>query len=396
MARGAHSFTNQATLEAFDDVSLWEILSRERKFCESRDFFLPARPGDAIDRTALSELLRSVDPAPPPGLLDAFLTIAEAATERLHSKLIDLATQVGIPPEDIIGDDVTPVMLAARIWRHDEAALKRLLDRQQVEGRKGYDSYWADADEVPELRVENITEEMIAEWRDRLTEKFVERGHGGGVTISIVENDGYVHFLIRHGATPKLMVEHQPSGEVRNNIYRPSNLDILRYDTATGILGVHRKNKSRWLEDLYLTTFSLEIFRRAHLFCAQAVYTLEPLRQRGPAILECEHLRGIEKIDLVRIGLDHHGDLRLETVHKGSNLFAALAAHGVDWRTFPAICEATFAVTFSTGDTRNITIKAPNNARCGRHGDEVLLAEWLEDAKIKLEKVTADEDRPDF
>mgnify|MGYP000220995465 CR=1 FL=1 len=55
--RGLHSFTNPATLEAFDDVSLWAILHRHQQYCAQHGLPLGDQPEEGIDRRKVAGVL---------------------------------------------------------------------------------------------------------------------------------------------------------------------------------------------------------------------------------------------------------------------------------------------------------------------------------------------------
>lgn len=277
--RGLHSFTNPATLEAFDDVSLWAILHQHRLYCAEHGLALADQPQEDLDRHQVAKLLQA-DADLPRQLLDAFLTIGDVAVPSRLPELVRLGQQLGLAPEDILGDDITPVMVAARIWRKDAAALKRLAEQAQIEAGHAYRTWRADADEVPTYTP--IREADLRRWEQHIAGEFHNRGLGDGARIFVHSIDDYIFFLVRHGCSPRREVTHVRGADTSNVVFRPSRTDILRYDTLTGDLAIYQRERRKWQEELYLTSCSLHAFGRPHLFTSGDAYDLGPVRAHGP------------------------------------------------------------------------------------------------------------------
>lgn len=374
MARGLHSFTNMATLEDFDDQSLHHILLPHSDFCAKHNLSLPMNSGDPIDREALAHILQSGEILPRQ-MLDAFLTIGDVALPHRYTSLITLALSIGIPGDEVLGDDITPIMVAAKIWCQDERALKRFAEQALIEVGHTYQTWRCDADKPPIYHA--LTDEQLQAWEDMLTTAFVAKGFGEGVRIFVNEVDDYVFFLIRHGCSPKREITHIAGGDQSNVIFRPSRTDILRYDTRTGDLAIYQRDKRKWQVELYLTSCALQVFKQPHLFSCDKSYDLTPVCELGPAMLEHTGIVGITSIKLVMVHVQTGNSYRFGTKYEATDLFAAWEAEGIEWQYLPPMVEATFAVAFDDDKPRKVKVRPPNVVRCAKHGDEALVQQWL-------------------
>jgi hypothetical protein len=390
--RGLHSFTNSATLEAFDEVSLWEILHQHKEYCAQHGLMLADQPQEDLDRRQVANLLQA-DADLPRQLLDAFLTIGDVAVPSRLPALVKLGQTLGLAPEDLIGDDITPVMVAARIWRKDAAALKRLTEQSQIESGHAYRTWRAASDEIPAYTP--IHEASLRRWEKHVAGEFFKRGLGDGARIFVHTVDDYVFFLVRHGCSPRRDITHEKGADTGNVLYRPSRTDILRYDTLTGELAIYQRERRKWQEELYLAACSLHAFGQPHLFTGDDAYDLAPLPAKGAAILDCEGIEGIRKVVLVAMSVSSPSNKRLSIHYAATDLFAAMRTAGIAWRDLPPCVEVTFLVTFTTGLARKVTVRPPNVVRCSQHGDEVLVQQWLLRHGIKKALVRVD-DQPDF
>jgi hypothetical protein len=392
MARGAHSFTNPATLEEFDDESLHRILLPHSDFCAHSGLPLPATLGEPIDREALARILQSGESLPRQ-MLDAFLTIGDVGLPKRLAELITLAHKLGIPGDDVIGDAITPVMVAARIWCEDASALKRLSEQTLIEVGHTYRTWRCDANEPPVYP--GLDEAGLRAWEDMLTTEFANKGLGDGVRVFINEVDDYVFFLIRHGCSPKREITHVSGGDRSNMIFRPSRTDILRYDTLTGDLAIYQRESRKWQTELYLTSCALYAFNHPHLFASNDSYDLTPVRDLGPLVLNHEGIDGITSIKLVMVKVATGNSYRYSVRHEATDLFAAWAAEDTDWQDLPPMVEATFEVAFGSAKPRKVKVRPPNVVRCAKHGDEVMVQKWLLRHGIRKVLVAA-HDQPEF
>src|SRR4051794_12015396 len=108
--------------------------------------------------------------------------------------------------------------------------------------------------------------------------------------------------------------------------------------------------------------------------------SLDPLRERGPEVLNCEDVPGMASATLVEIRRFFGGALKEQQIRRATDLFKAF---GDDWpkRLRNGLVSATFQATLGEGHSkrrRKVTLDPPNFAKFDRDDEDAdIIEQWL-------------------
>ena len=136
--------------------------------------------------------------------------------------------------------------------------------------------------------------------QNRMDGWFEKKRRGRGCRIFAFPRGNKIWFLVRHGLPMRREGKHLDDGEGGIAFYRPQQHDVLIYDAETDEMGVNAGTKGE--RTLYLEVIGDVLFGDENYFDPSERFTLDPLREVGPASLECEDIEGIAQVRLVEIG----------------------------------------------------------------------------------------------
>lgn len=375
-ALSLHSLTNPDTLAAFDPAILLRVLAPHRDYLAGLGFTPPGHDGEALSTDALAQALLQADVDFPEELADALHTIAETGVESQVGAIQAAARRAGIDLGVADGQAVTPLDLAARLWLQNPDLLKRIHAEASIPTVRRFESWRCDSEDIPAFQLPD-ERQVLVPWAHDLDEFLNQHHFGRGTRIYLCPAGRLVFFLIRHGATVQRVAVHHDDGHTGSLLYRPAVTDVLRYDPATGELGVHLQKHTRWLSDAIRGTFSLRIFNRPRLFSGERRYSLLPIHTRGLAALDCSGFPTIESVELTELEIPYDDDFNYRVLHRATDVFAALVVQGLVVTSLPRPSAAKLKVTFTDGSTRMVTIRAPNVAVYQREGDDDVIGAFL-------------------
>jgi hypothetical protein len=361
-------------LACIQPTNLLRLLRPFREYLQRRGWAVPLGP--TLSRAQLKSLLDvliSPDGDTPEALTDALFYIHEMSTPEGMDLLLPEVNKAECKSGWF--GEFSPADVAVKAWLDDPEMLQRKHAELHVRHYRSFLYFRTPRQPVPPFVLPSA--EAIRATEARLAETFVKKNRGRAAKVfAYPQEDHTVWFLIRHG-DPYRRESSLKRGEPASVSYRPLRFDVAVYDTRLGELRVHAK--AQWEFTTYRLEFGQCLFDDMQFFSHLPKYTLQPLRNRGPASLECGAIRGMNYIQLKEVQLlwdGPHGEVQ---THRATvDLFEAMRYRRADMPEGATLVQATFAVRFADSrEPRLVTIKPPNTALYGREEDAHLVDQWL-------------------
>lgn len=384
------SITNPDILSGFDAAILRQVLDPFRDFLAGLGFVLPPDAGVSLDVTSLATALLGAGDTFPAELADALHTIVETGVATQMGAIEVAARRAHLDLGVTDGATITPIDLAARLWLRAPDLLKRIHAEMSIPAIRRFESWHCVGEDIPEFTLPN-EEQTVVPWTHDLEQILVDHQFGTGVRIFVCPSGRLVYFLIRHGATVQRVAVHCDDGQVDSLLYRPAVTDVLRYDPASGELGLHLQKSSKWLSEAIRATFSLHLFNRPHLFTGERRHTLAPIRERGREALDCDGIANIESVELTELEISFGELLDYRVIHKATDVFAALETQSLAVTSLPEPRAAKLVFTLANGTTRKVSLRVPNVAVYQREGDDDVIGVFLKERGFIRPEGDADE-----
>lgn len=274
--------------------------------------------------------------------------------------------------------DEAPRELAARVWleQRSDPALAKVVERALMcaSGALGttrrYRQFGGEARPLRDpVRFSKALRRDLAAWCK-------ETHRGDYAEVRVCELGGAVHFELLHGhrIVNKVVVEAKRRTTIS---LRPAHSDVVRYEPATGRLGIAAGSAAA--TDFYRGLFGRVIFGDPTYFQSGRFCTLDPLKQGRRAFdgpLDPRILRARLVGFVWRAGADDPERYQVT----GKDCFRALAATKQDSGE-GELLEATIKLEIKRPGgrprTKRIRIKVPDHLGYERDGDELLVEEFL-------------------
>jgi hypothetical protein len=249
--------------------------------------------GAVLNHDALWHSLTTTTPGP--DLLDALEAIQELGTDQGRDLLSNAADDQQVPLGPI--DDVPARELAARVWtasRTDEA-LAQVLVRARVsvvEAGRGrtYREFVGRPTKLRTLDQQRVLD-AVAQWCR-------EQKKSEAIRVYAYERDGEWRCEVMRGDSVRRVVEIKDRRpEILN--FRPAVADHLRYEPATGRLGI--ATRSPRLVQMYRELLGSMLATDPAFFSNENICTLRPLQQQGRSLFEQHRVPGIVRVDVVEL-----------------------------------------------------------------------------------------------
>jgi hypothetical protein len=228
-------------------------------------------------------------------LLDALEVIQELGTDQGRDLLCNAADdqQVRLGPVD----DVPARELAARVWTasHTDKALAQVLVRARVSvveaGReRTYREFVGTPTKARTLDQQRV-EDAVAQWCR-------EQKKSDAIHVYAYERDGEWRCEVMRGEAVRRVVEIKDRRpEILN--FRPGVADHLRYEPATGRLGI--ATRSPRLVQIYRELLGSMLATDPVFFSNENICTLRPLQHQGRSLFERHRVPGIVRVDVVEL-----------------------------------------------------------------------------------------------
>lgn len=375
-------FAKPSVLGSISPALLCQLLEPHREWLGRADVSIddPA----ALNVDALS-LLIMTGAGLPDELVELVCLIDDLATHHMFDRVLSCAHDAGVR----IDDDVTGHDLAVRVMLVDPGAMVDLRTERSSLRPKKYERYMAMTKTIPSPRTRS--RKRIEAMENDLDEDFINRFRQRSVGVAKVyafdEPHGF-RLMIRRGDTRRnqLIIDDSDETRTRPFLHRPELYDVVRYDRRHGDLLVNAKSKA----DIraYCLLVGKHLFDDRFAFdpnLAPRRYSLDPIRDNGPACLSCAHIDGLDDVRLTLLRMEPAGfDSTPFTIGPG-DVFHALPLIG---NTIDPSAELTRAVLrfrlHGQSRERTVTIAPPISATYERDDAADVIEEFIEQAAFLL------------
>jgi hypothetical protein len=366
-------FARPDGLSCIETAHLLRLLVPFADYFARRGLVLPTAVGAGqLDLKELLGILVSPDGDTPQSLIDALYFIHEMSTPRGMDMLLSEVDVEGCKASWL--GEFHPADIAVKAWLDDPEMLQRRHAELHMRDFRSFHYYRTWRRPIPVFHAPSVEE--LGLMAERLDEAFARKNRGRCAKVfAYPQPDQSVWYLVRHGNTYRREGAIN-QGEPESICYRPLQFDVAIYDPTSGELRVHAEQK--WEITLYRLEFGMCLFGDMTFFSNTPKYTLEPLRVRGPASLQCAGIAGMKSVTLKEVQLLWGGLQKEVQIHRAMDVFQALKLRHTQMPEQPSLVQATFAVHFTgTNEPRLVKVKPPNTALYAREEDAQLVDQWL-------------------
>jgi len=316
---------------------------------------------DDIDYDRLSLVLASPNEVMPAHLMADLFYWDEVAEMADSDDLIEIAEKHSID----IDAEATAEEIALLVRLKAPDALEDLHASYHAHGllrkKKRFLSYFATVDSLPKW--EKPSTKRLKRFERDMDDWYDFHKKGRGTRVSLIEKDGAAWFIVRHGETFK-RESALDNGQPTLVFYRPEAYDLLIYYYRQGELAIYNSGNGKRERRAYCTYLGKSLFDNSSYFERNdaAKYTLEPLRERGRAALDCTDVPGLQSARLTYLRYQFDGDNDHCVTHKANDVFTGL--ENID-ENIPdgaeLVCMGVkLTPSNELGGERNVKLYAPN------------------------------------
>ena len=368
------SFTSPDRLRSMSASHLIMFFGRWSEYFAGRGLDLAGVSANDFPYEKLAKILLEPDQSVPEPMVNALFYVHETATDEAMNELLDRAKSAGI--DGLIEPSPSPADVALQIWltRPD------LLELQHAESvafsRSNYMYFAGSRSGKNVVGAPTISDIHSKSMQNQMDIWFEAKRRGRQCRLFVFPRGDKIWILVRHGMPMRREGKHQDDGETGIAFYRPQLHDVLIYDCESDEIGVNAGTKGE--RDLYLETLGQVLFEKADYFNLSKRYTLDPLREFGPASMAYGDIKGITGVRFVEFGRRWAGKMPEMETRRCDDLFKA---YGDSWAKRLAgglLTHATFKFKFEGSKReRSVTIRPANIARYDRESDEEVIEAWL-------------------
>lgn len=329
------------------------------------DFFMAegVMPSSAkeINYDRLSLVLASPNEVMPAHLMADLFYWDEVAEMARIEDLNEIAERHGIE----FNDDVCVEEAALLVRMHAPNDLEDLYDVYQAHGllrkKKRFLSYFATVAELPKWK--KPSQRALNRFASDMDAWYEDQKKGRGTRVSVIEKDDAAWFIVRHGGTFK-RENAVENGEPTLVFYRPEAYDLLIYYHGQGELAIYNEGNSKRERQAYCMYLGRSLFDNTSFFERNDAvkYSLEPLRKRGRAALDCSDVPGLQSARLTYLRYQFNGGNNHCVTHKAEDVFTGLEDLGEEIPEGAMLVSMGVKLTPDTalGGERNVKLYAPN------------------------------------
>ncbi|OFW36740.1 MAG: hypothetical protein A3J28_09220 [Acidobacteria bacterium RIFCSPLOWO2_12_FULL_60_22] len=364
------SFAQPDLLKKVQVRNLLELLIPYQPFFEEKGFSFPSDGVEEINYLKLAGILAQPDENMESSLVEALHVIGNIGTDENFDELLDIARRNTVDTGD---GEATAIDLATRIWLAVPEALVRMERAELFHRRKKFESFRAK--NPKEVAPAESLPRDFTELEQDLDGWFESRKRGVGCKVIRKDSPGEVRFLIQHGQPCK----REPSRKGAQStctFFRPEKTDVVIYDLVNNEFRINTSTLGELR--LYVQKFGKHLFGDEEKFVYTAKYTLDPLREQGPAALCCRDVPGIEWVRLQEIEYSWPNAFNLAEKYSADDVFQSLAALNRSIDLKAEILKAVFSVKLEgEKKPRSVSIRPRNTAAYGRGEKAVIIETWL-------------------
>jgi len=365
-------FTNPGRLKEINPALLAAFFKNWISYFAGRGVNLTALKVEEFPFDDIARILANPDASVPDDMVNALYYVDETATPEAMCEILEQAEKDGLALDSAIA--TTPADVAIQVWlvrpellemQHAETTAFKRTTFTYFAGKSGMDA------KLPESGKTNI-----AEMEARLDDWFETKRRGRGSRVFSFERGPKVWFLIRHGQPMKREGAHQDDGNSGIAYYRPEQHDVLIYDSELDDIAINTSTKGE--RELYLTAFGTVFFDDGDYFSTSERFSLTPLPDFGPDVMNAEDIAGIDCVRLIEFGREWPGKFSRREIQRSTDLFGAFGENWRKWLSGGRITHAKFRVAFDGNKKeRSVLIRPANIARYERGEDEQIIEAWL-------------------
>lgn len=313
-----HRISSPQLLEHVDPKILFRLLQKYRDFFAAEQV-MPAAPGK-IDYDKLSLVLATPNEQMPAHLMADLFYWDEVAEMGLTEDLVEIAEK-----HDIKLDGQVTIEEAALLVRMGAPqALEDLYAVYQAHGllrKKKRFLLYSTARELPAWKkpgrkvLDAFASDMDA-WYD-------DQKKGRGTRVSVIEKNDSAWLIVRHGGTFK-RENALENGQPKLVFYRPEAYDLLIYHPNQGQLEIYNDSNGTKERRAYCRLLGKHLFGDVDFFERSdgKKFTLEPLRKKGRAAMDCRQIDGVHSARLCHLQYRFRGDNHHRITHAAEDVFS--------------------------------------------------------------------------
>jgi len=366
-------FNHPDALKAIDEQRLITFLLPYKGYLVRRAVDL--NPNGRLDYERLVDALMNPDEDVPEKMVEALYFVHEMADPNVMETILSLARKRSIVLD--LDDEPTAADVAVAMWLAAPDLLRELQAESSV-GRSRSFEFYSGAEhrrrDFPEY-----DDELLAEIGRRLDGWFIDHLRGSDTKVRIYKHRNKHILLVRHGATMwrQGTIKRGKSGVA---YFRPEVHDALVYDRSLDVLGL-KTGMTQGESRLYRRVFGELLFGSPAYFNERFELSLDPLRERGPEVLNCDDVPGLSRVVLIEARRNLGGETKHRKTDQSTDLFRTFGSNWSRILNSGQLVSAKFEVTLGEGKsarTRKVTINPKNIAKYERDDDDTEIIEmWL-------------------
>jgi hypothetical protein len=330
---------------------------------------MSVKRGGTIDYEKLALLLANPVSGTDTEMFDALGIIDEMSADR-HFDLLQEVIE-GKYYAVMLGDNASSADVALSVWLHEPWILQSLHARRNQCIPKSFAYFRGCAD----CDIARPGPQQLNKLTRFLNEIFQRKRRGRSAKVTMFEEYGEYHFIIRKGEAFARDGAICTDGHTECVYYRPERFDLAALRPKVSELRLAVCNKAPWLIKAYRTLFGYVLYDDREHFSDTAIFTLAPLRENGAAALSCRDIPGMVEVKLMqcKLNTDHGETIAVHGEH------AMQMLNDADMKILQGtIQSAKFNVRFCNAQaTRIVTVKNGNLAEFKFDDDGKIIEQWL-------------------
>jgi hypothetical protein len=371
-----HRVSSSALLERVDPKVLYGFLKRYKAFFVAETVMPPS--SDEIDYDRLSFVLASPTEQMPAALMADLFFWDEVAEMGQIEDLNEIAAKRRIE----FDDKVTIEEAALLVRMHAPDDLENLQAVYHAHGllrkKKRFLSYFATPKQLPKWH--RPGQKALDAFAYDMDLWYDGQKKGRGIRVSVIEKADAAWFIVRHGGTYK-REDALENGEPKIVFYRPRAYDLLIYYHRQGELAIYNDGNSAKERRAYCTYLGKNLFGDSEFFQRDDAnkYSLEPLRTKGRAALDCTGIPGLESVRLTHLRYRFNGGNDHCVTHKAKDVFKGLEDLGeeIPEEAEPECMGLKLMPKGGLGGERTIRLYAPNVSVYDHEADAEIAHKFL-------------------
>lgn len=308
-------------LQHVDPKVLYRFLKKYSDFF-TRERVMPASPKD-IDYDKLALVFATPNEQMPAELMADVFYWDEVASMGQIEDLVEIANK-----HKIDFDEKVTIEEAALLLRM--GAPQALEDQHSVyqahdllRKKKRFLSYFALVAKLPAWK--KPTRKALEAFAADMDLWYDGQKKGRGTRISVVEKPDAAWFIVRHGGTFK-RENAVDNGTPTMVFYRPEAYDLLIYYHGQGELAIYNDGNNVKERRAYCIYLGKNLFGDPDFFQHDDAnkYSLEPLRTKGRASMDCSDVPGLDAARLTYLRYQFNGKNKHCVMHRAEDVFTGL------------------------------------------------------------------------